>query len=289
MLDVLVVGGGPTGVMLAAELRLQGVRTLVIDQQTEPTRHARALGLHTRSVEILDQRGLLDRFLAVGQQYPLGGFFAGIVKPTPPDLDTAHPYLLGIPQTTTERLLTDHALALGVEIRRGIQLTGLSQHDDSVTAELGDGSRLSAHYLVGCDGGRSTVRKLLGIAFPGEPTRAETLIAEAEITASADTVTAVVTEVRKTRLRFGLGPLGDGRYRIVVPAAEITTTPDVPPTLDELRTQLQAWAGTDFGVHSPAGSPASVTPRSWPSGTGPAACFSPAMPPTSTRPTAAKG
>lgn len=114
----------------------------------------------------MDQRGLLERFLAHGKQYPLGGFFAGITKPQPDRLDTAHPYVLGIPQPVTERLLTEHATELGTPIRRGSELVGLSQDNHGVTIELADGTQLRSRYLVGCDGGRSTVRKLLGVGFP---------------------------------------------------------------------------------------------------------------------------
>src|SRR6266540_7123030 len=188
MIDVIVAGGGPTGVMLASELRLHGVRALVLEKEAEPTRVVRALGLHARSIEVMDQRGLLERFLAHGQQYPLGGFFAGISKPSPDRLDTAHPYVLGIPQTTTDRLLAEHATELGVEIRRGCELVGLSQDDHGVTVELADGTRLRSRYLVGCDGGRSTVRKLLGVGFPGDLTRSEWLLGEVELTASPETV-----------------------------------------------------------------------------------------------------
>src|SRR6266487_1187305 len=156
----------------------------------------------------MDQRGLLERFLVLGQQYPVGGFFACISKPSPDRLDTAHPYVLASPQTTTERLLTEHATELGVEIRRGCELVGLRQDDHGVTAELADGTRLRSRYLVGCDGGR-TVRKLLGVGFPGEPTRVETLLGEVELTVEPETLAAVVAEVRKTQLRFGAVPLGD--------------------------------------------------------------------------------
>ncbi len=183
MIDVIVAGGGPTGVMLASELRLQGVHVVVLEKAAEPTRVVRALGLHVRSIEVMDQRGLVDRFLALGKQYPLGGFFAGIAKPAPDRLDTAHGYVLSIRQPVTERLLTEHATELGAEIRRGCELVGLSQDEDGVSAELADGTRLRSRYLVGCDGGRSTVRKLLGVGFPGEPTRVETLLGEVELTA----------------------------------------------------------------------------------------------------------
>lgn len=251
MIDVIVAGAGPTGVMLAGELRLRGVRPLVVERDAEPTKVVRGLGLHARSIELMDQRGLLDRFLALGTKHPAGGYFAGIPKTVPERLDTAHPYTLGIPQTVIERLLTEHATELGVEIRRGRELAGVRQDDSGVTVELTDGTELRARYLVGCDGGRSTVRKLLGIGFPGEPSRTDTLLGEVALTASPETLNAVVAEVRKTQLRFGAVPLGDGMYRLAVPAAGVAEDRTVPPTLDELRQQLLATAGTDFGVHSP--------------------------------------
>jgi rifampicin monooxygenase len=251
MIDVIIAGGGPTGLMLAAELRLHGIRVVVLERDAEPTKVVRSLGLHIRSIEVMDQRGLLDRFLAEGRQHPIGGHFAGIDKPPLESLDTSHPYILGLPQPITDRLLAEHALAAGAEIRRGQAVTGLSQDADGVTAELADGTTLRARYLVGCDGGRSTVRKLAGIGFPGEPATAETLIGEMEIGVPLPDLMAVMAEVRKTHVRFGAMPLGDGLFRVIVPAAGVSEDRAVPPTLDEIKSQLRAYAGTDFNVHSP--------------------------------------
>ena len=249
--DVIVVGAGPTGTMLASELRLHGVRVIVLEKLAEPTPIVRSLGLHARSIEVLDQRGLAQRFLAHGKQHPLSGFVAGIEKPAPDGLDTTHPYTLGIPQPVTDRLLAERATELGADIRRGSEAVGLEQDDDGVALDLADGTRLRARYVVGCDGGRSTVRKLLGVGFPGEPSRVDTLLGEMALTASWETVAPAMLEIRKKEKRFGIGPIGDGLFRVVVPAERVAEDRTQPPALGEFKRQLQAIAGSDFGVHSP--------------------------------------
>ncbi|MFJ8630111.1 rifampin monooxygenase [Streptomyces sp. NPDC093568] len=251
MIDVIIAGGGPTGLMLAAELRLHDVRVVVLERLTEPTSQSRGQGLHVRSVEVMAQRGVLDRFAAVSEKFQLGGLFGGIVKPWPQSMDTAHPYTLAHPQPVTERLLNERALELGTDLRRGCEVVGLSQDADGVTVELADGTHLRSRYLVGCDGGRSLVRKTLGVGFPGEAATVETLLGEMELTEDPETIAAVVAEVRETQLRFGAGATGDGVYRVVVPAEGVAEDRASEPTLEEFKQRLRAVAGTDFGAHSP--------------------------------------
>jgi len=236
--------------MLASELRLHGVSVVVLEKEAEPTRQVRALGLHVRSIEIMDQRGLLPRFLAHGKQYPLRGFFAGISRPPPGRIDTAHAYILGMPQTVIDRLLAERAADAGAEIRRGCELVGLSQDDHGVTAQLAGGARLRSRYLVGCDGGRSTVRKLVGVGFPGEPATTEWLLGEMEVAVSPEALAAATTGIEPNDLRVGPAPHEEGLYRFVLRAEEVAED-RAAPTWEEFRQRLRAVAGTDLGVHSP--------------------------------------
>jgi rifampicin monooxygenase len=251
MFDVIIAGCGPTGAMLAAELRLHDVRVLVLEKETEPVSFVRIVGLHIRSLELMAMRGLLDRILEHGRQRPAGGFFAAIPKPAPKGLDSAYAYLLGIPQPVIERLLEEHAVGLGAQVRRGCAVADFQQDDEGVTVELADGEQLRSRYLVGCDGGRSTVRKLLGVGFPGEPSRTETLMGEMEVSVPQEEIAAKVTEIRETNKIFSLGPFGERVYRVVVPVAGVVSDRAEPPTLEDFKQQLRTIAGTDFGVHSP--------------------------------------
>ncbi len=247
MFDVIIAGCGPTGAMLAAELRLHDVRVLVLEPETEPASFVRIVSLHIRSIELMAMRGLLERILEHGRKRPVGGSFAGIAKPTPEGLDSAYAYLLGIQQPVIVRLLEEHAVELGAQVRRGCSLAGFEPDDEGVTVELAGGERLRSRYLVGCDGARSTVRKLLGVGFPGEPSRTDTLMGEMQVGMPQEEIAARLTELHT---RLSLRPVGgSGIYSVVVPAEGISDRAQ-PPTLEEFQQQLRTIAGTDFGVHS---------------------------------------
>ena len=248
--DVVIAGCGPTGAVLAAELRLHDVRVLVLEKETEPVSFVRIVGLHIRSLELMAMRGLLDRLLPHGRRRPAAGFFAAIDKPVPKGLDSAYAYLLGIPQPVIERLLQEHAIERGAQVRRGHAVAGLEQDDEGVTVELAGGERLRSRYLVGCDGAHSTVRGLLGVGFPGEPSRNETLMGEMEVGVPQEEIAARVSEIRERQRRFWLRPFGERVYSVVVPAAGVSDRAE-PPTLEDFKQRLRAIAGTDFGVHSP--------------------------------------
>jgi 2-polyprenyl-6-methoxyphenol hydroxylase-like FAD-dependent oxidoreductase len=248
--DVIIAGCGPTGAMLAAELRLHDVRVLVLEKQPEPGAIARIVGLHVRSLEILAMRGLLERVLDRGRRRPAGGFFAAIPTPAPPGPDSVYDFLLGILQPVVVRLLEEHAVGLGAQVRRGAAVTGLEQDDEGVTVELAGGERLRSRYLVGCDGGRSAVRTLLGVGFPGEPSRNETLMGELEVGVPPEQVTARLAEVRETDKRLSFLPAGGGAYRVIIPVAGVSDRAK-PVALEDFQRALEVVAGTDFGVHSP--------------------------------------
>ncbi|WP_306205222.1 FAD-dependent monooxygenase [Actinoplanes sp. RD1] len=237
MNDVIIAGCGPVGALLAAELRLHDVRVLVLERQAEPVSYARIVSLHTRSLELLAMRGLLDRLLPHGRRRPAGAYFAGIDKPAPAGLDSPYAFLLGIPQPVLVRLLEEHAIALGAQVRKECAVTGVEQDDLGVTVTLDSGEQKRSRWLVGCDGGHSTVRKRLGIGFPGEPSRHETLMGELAV---AEPPSGVPDK------RIDIRPVGGGFFRVIVPAG-----PTVTATIEDFRHQLRAIAGTDFGVHSP--------------------------------------
>src|SRR5688500_13738158 len=178
---VVIVGGGPTGLMLAGELALARVDVAIVERRlSQDLAGSRAGGLHARTIEVLDQRGIADRFLAEGQVAQVAAF-AG----TPLDISdfpTRHPYGLGLWQNHIERILAGWVHELNVPIHYGREVTGFAQDDVGVRVELSDGGSWRADYLVGCDGGRSRIRKAAGIDFPGWDATTSSLIAEAEMT-----------------------------------------------------------------------------------------------------------
>src|SRR5215212_3941872 len=177
---VVIAGGGPTGLMLAAELALAGVDVAIVERRaSQDLPGSRAGGLHSRTIEVLDQRGIADRFLSEGQVAQVGGF--AWVSLDISDFPTRHPYGLGLWQNHIERILAGCVEELSVTIYREHEATGFAQDDTGVDLRLSDRQSLRAEYLVGCDGGRSLVRKEAGIEFPGWDPTTSALIAEAEM------------------------------------------------------------------------------------------------------------
>jgi 3-(3-hydroxy-phenyl)propionate hydroxylase len=240
---VLIVGGGPTGMMLGAELALAGVEALILERRAnQELDGSRAGGLHSRAIELLDQRGVAGRFLSAGspaQVISFGGTAIDIG-----DLPTRHPYTLALFQRHIERIMAEWIWDLGVAMRYGREVVAFTQDEGGVEVELTDGERLRTRYLVGCDGGRSLIRKRAGIDFPGAKATASTLIAEAEM------VDPQIGIHRGPVGAGGIGPIDGGpRLRIVVP--EVRLESGDAPTLDELRDALFVFYGTDFKVHDP--------------------------------------
>jgi 2-polyprenyl-6-methoxyphenol hydroxylase-like FAD-dependent oxidoreductase len=241
---VVIAGGGPTGMMMAAELALARVDVAVVERRRDHVlAGSRAGGFHSRTIEVLDQRGVADRFLAEGQVAQVATFATTVLDMS--DFPTRHPYSLAIWQNQIERIMGAWIAELPVRIYYGREVTGFAQDDVGVDVELSDGQSLRAQYLVGCDGGRSVIRRAAAIEFPGwDPTRSN-LIAEVEMTEEPP------RGVRYDAIGVhGLHRLEDSRtVRVVVTEQEIG--PGSEPTLSDLSEALITVYGTDFGIHSP--------------------------------------
>ena len=251
---VVIAGGGPTGLMLAGELALAGVDVAIVERRaSQALAGSRAGGLHSRTIEILDQRGIADRFLAEGQKAQVAGF--GSVRLDISDFPTRHNYGLGLWQNHIERILAGWVGELNVPICYGTEVTGFAQDDTGVDVQLSNGQSLRAQYLVGCDGGRSLVRKVAGIEFPGWDPTTSSLIAQVEM--------AEEPELGIRRTPSGMHALGKVEYEIkdgeviykkggtvgvMLTESEVSTS---EPTLRDLSEGLIAVYGTDYGIHSP--------------------------------------
>ena len=252
---VVIAGGGPTGLMLAGELALAGVDVVIVERRAgQELAGSRAGGLNARTLEILDQRGIADRFIAQGQVAQVAGF--GGTRLDIGDFPTRHPYGLGLWQNHIERILAEWVRELGVPIRYGCAATGFVQDDDGVDVALSDGRSLRARYLVGCDGGRSLIRKAAGIDFPGWDATTSSLIAELEMTEQP--VLGIRRDARGTHaigrveyeIRDGEIVYADrGPVRVGITESHVGSTSE--PTLRDVSEGLIAVYGTDFGVHSP--------------------------------------
>src|SRR6266567_5601347 len=239
--DVLIVGAGPTGLMLAGELALAGVDVAIVERRpSQDLAGSRAGGLHSRTIEVLDQRGIADRFLSEGQVAQVAGLAS--IRLDISDFPTRHNYGLGLWQNHIERILAGWVGELAVPTYRGREVSGFAQEATGVDIQLSDGHSLRAAYLVGCDGGRSLIRKAAGIEFAGWDPTTSSLIAQVELAEEPE------WGLRRDALGIrSFARLDDGRVGLMVTEQHGGQTTE--PTLRDLSEALIAAWGTDYGVH----------------------------------------
>ena len=253
---VLIAGGGPTGMTLAGELALAGIDVAIIERRaSQDLTGSRAGGLHARTIEVFDQRGIAERFISQGQPVQVVGF--QMIRLDLSDFPTRHPHTLGLWQAHIERILVEWLGELRVPIYRGREVTGFWQDDTGVDIGLSDARSMRAQYLIGCDGGRSRVRKTAGIDFPGWDPTTSALIAEVEMTEQPPLgirndeigvhgIGKLNYEIRNGEIVY----LDGGPMRVMVTEKHVGSTTE--PTLRDLSEALIAVYGTDYGVHSPS-------------------------------------
>jgi 3-(3-hydroxy-phenyl)propionate hydroxylase len=240
---VVIAGGGPTGLMLAGELALAGVNVAIVERRaSQELVGSRAGGLHSRTIEVLDQRGIADRFLSQGQVFPTVGFH--MIRLDISDFPTRHNYLLQLWQNHIERILAEWVGELAVTIYRGREVTGFAQDDTGVDVALSDGQSLRAQYLVGCDGGRSLIRKAAGIEFPGWDPTTSWLIAEVEM--AEEPKWGFHNDAVGTH---AIGRRDGGSAGVVLTEPQLRL--DSEPILRDVSEALIAAYGTDYGIHTP--------------------------------------
>ncbi len=241
---VMIAGAGPTGLMLAGELALVGVDVAIVERRAnQHVAGSRAGGLHARTIELLDQRGIADRFLSQGKVAQVAAF--AWIPLDMSDFPTRHNYGLALWQSDIERILAGWVAELAVPIYREREVTGFAQDDTGVDVELSDGQRMRAEYLVGCDGGRSLIRKTAGIEFPGWDATVSNLIAQVELAQEPEWGVRSDAHGISSLSRMGDG----GPVRVLVTEPRVGRTDE--PTLRDLSEALTAVYGTDYGVHSP--------------------------------------
>ncbi|WP_067714829.1 FAD-dependent monooxygenase [Nocardia yamanashiensis] len=246
--DVVIAGAGPTGLMLACELRLAGVRVTLVDGLPARTGESRAGGIHARSMEILDGRGLLDRLLPQGRLMQAGHF--GGLSLDFSDFETRQPHMLAILQSIIERELDGRAGELGAVVQWSSPVTGFGQDATGIEVEIGGAEprRIRAAYLIGCDGGRSSVRKLAGFGFSGTDATVTGMLADVELT---DPPAQPFFAHRSGAGDFSVVQFQPGWYRLVVQRHDVVLPRGAELTFDEFRAHFTELAGTDFGMHSP--------------------------------------
>jgi 3-(3-hydroxy-phenyl)propionate hydroxylase len=241
---VVIAGAGPTGLMLAAEMALAGIDVAIVERRpNQKLVGSRAGGLYARTIELLDQRGIAKRFISQGLVHKMVHFHIPLDVT---DLPSRHSYVLGLWQNHIERILAEWVDEMAVPIYRGREVTDFTQDDGGVDIELSDGRRMKSEYLVGCDGGRSLIRKTAGIDFPGWDPTTSWLIAE--IAWSEEPEWGFRDDAVGTH---AIGKLDDGpqRARVVLTEQHVGSTSE--PTLSDVCDALIAVYGTDFGIHSP--------------------------------------
>jgi len=243
--DVVVVGAGPTGLMLAGELALGGVKVRLLEERTDMPNITRAFAVHARTLELLDARGMADELLPRGvpvyEVAPPGGTTMNLR-----DLPSRFAMLLIVPQSGTEHVLQTRTDALGVPIDRGAEVVGLTQDDDGVTVDRASGEQIRAKYVVGCDGAHSTVRRLVGIDFVGRQYETHILLADVALTRAPQETLSGVTNERGVVLMI---PFGDGWFRAIAWDRLREQAPLTEPVTEaEIRDAFHRIAGEDYGM-----------------------------------------
>jgi 2-polyprenyl-6-methoxyphenol hydroxylase-like FAD-dependent oxidoreductase len=244
--EVVIAGGGPTGLMLACELRLAGIDVVVLDRAPGRSGESRAGGLHARSLEILEHRGIVERFLSAGRRVP-AAHFSGLWLELS-GLNTRYPFVLGLVQARIEELLERRAAELDAHVRWSSGVAALTDAETHVEVTTEAGETIRAAYVVGCDGGRSTVRRLAGVGFEGTDPTVTSMLADVEL---RDPPSGQVFQHRTPLGDYSVLQLEPGWHRLMINQYDRVVPRDAPCDFDAFRAEFVAMSGDDFGMHSP--------------------------------------